>query len=370
MATLYKEYEPARNAFLALTDQIKQKSDQVSDQNLNIQLTSHEITTGLFMDILDIRPDKAKKLLCLTSGLHGIEGYAGNYVLQEFVDQFLPKLNLENTHVILVHAINPYGMKYKRKSNENSVDLNRNFNASFDTLPPNEGFKTNTPFFLPRKLKNNYLIENILFYIRTAKLYFTIPNEQFREAALLGQYEFPNGFYYGGSHMEKSTEILNQLYQNLISIPYSTRLFIDLHTGYGPKYQMSIVNSPNEKRPVSELEKAFNYPLIQNADGDDFYQINGDMINYINALVSDTDYATCFEFGTIGTSILDEMKSLRIMLEENSVHHMHKETDSIFKRIKKDFEKLYMPDEKKWLDKVITDFDQALKGILTHYEFM
>ncbi|MBF4693912.1 M14 family metallopeptidase [Fusibacter ferrireducens] len=366
MATFYKEYEPARKAFLAFTDQIK----QMTGQSLDVQLTSHEIIEGLFMDVLEIKPDKPQRLLCLTSGLHGIEGYAGNYVLQEFVDCFLPKLNLEDTHVILVHAINPYGMKYKRKSNENSVDLNRNFNASFDTLHSNEGFKTNASFFLPRKLKNPYLIENILFYIRTAKLYFTIPHEQFREAALLGQYEFPNGFYYGGDHMEKSTAILAQLYQKLVSFPYNKRLFIDLHTGYGPKYQMSIVNSPNEKRSVSELKKAFNYPLIQNANGDDFYQINGDMVNYINDFIQATDYATCFEFGTIGMSILDEIKSLRIMLEENSVHHMHRETDPIFKRIKKDFEQLYMPDEKKWLDKVITDFDQALKGILTHYKFI
>ena len=309
-------------------------------------------------------------MICLISGLHGIEGYVGNYVLQEFMDYFLPQLNLADTHVILVHAINPYGMKYKRKSNEDSIDLNRNFNASFETLPTNEGFKANAPFFLPKKLNYSYCIENLLFYVRTVQLYRHIPSEQFREAALLGQYDYPKGFYYGGSKMAKSTRILSELFKTLTKAPYETRIFIDLHTGYGPKYQMSIVNSPTEKRPASKLAKVFNYPLVQNADGDDFYQINGDMVNYINTLVKETDYATCFEFGTIGIRLLDEIKSLRIMLQENSVHHMHSDTDHIFKHIKKDFEKLYMPDEKKWLNKVILDFDQALQGILTHYKII
>lgn len=363
MNKFYRTYEETEEEFCNLCTSLKNKYD--------ISLNRYPIVEDLTLDILEFIPEKKEKLLCIMTGLHGIEAYVGDFLLKEFVDKQLENIDLKTTHVVIVHNINPYGMKYKRKVNENNIDLNRNFITDFTALPPNNGYNTNKKFFLPKKLSSSYTGECIKFYGKAIKLALTSSKKELKEATLIGQYEFKNGFFYGGKKPEKSTQIMMDLYDKLAKFGYKQSIYLDLHTGFGPKYQMSIINSPDETRSVEELKKIFNYPLIQNADGDDFYKINGDMINYLNTIINlDTDYATCFEFGTIGNALNDEIKSLRMMIQENSIYHFHNKDEEIFKRIKKDFEELYMPDEKKWLEKVVLDYNQGMNGILKHYNYI
>lgn len=363
MVEFYRTYEETKKEFYNLYVSLKDK--------YNISLNTYPIVEDLTLDIIEFIPERKEKLLCIMTGLHGIEGYVGDFLLREFVDKQLLDVDFKTTHVVMVHSINPYGMKYKRKVNENNVDLNRNFITDLTDRPHNHGYNINKKFFLPRKLSFSYTCEWIKFYIRTLKLVLSSSKKELKEATLIGQYEFENGFYYGGKKTEKSVQILVDLYNKFINYGYKKSIYIDIHTGFGPKYQMSIINSPDETRSVEQLRKMFNYPLIQNADGNDFYEINGDMINYLNTLINpDTDYATCFEFGTIGDNFTDEIKSLRMMIQENSAFHFHNNDEKIYKNIKRDFETLYMPSEIKWLEKVLLDFNQGMNGILKHYNYI
>ena len=75
------------------------------------------------------------------SGTHGIEGYLGSAIQLRFLHELFlqqeKQLRTNNVHapptkntpvkkVLLIHAINPYGMRHHRRTNENNVDLNRN----------------------------------------------------------------------------------------------------------------------------------------------------------------------------------------------------------------------------------------------------
>jgi predicted deacylase len=75
-----------------------------------------------------------QKRLILTTGLHGIEGYAGSGILQLFTDEFLPCIDPETTGIILIHPINLYGMKHWTRFNKNNVGLNRNFSSNLESL--------------------------------------------------------------------------------------------------------------------------------------------------------------------------------------------------------------------------------------------
>src|SRR5687768_663923 len=61
------------------------------------------------------------------SGLHGVEGFAGSAIQLQLLDN-LPELS-DNSALIIVHILNPFGMAWLRRVNENNVDLNRNFLA-------------------------------------------------------------------------------------------------------------------------------------------------------------------------------------------------------------------------------------------------
>lgn len=110
-------------------------------------------------------------------------------------------------------------------------------------------------------------------------------------------------YYYGGHKQATPTQIMVKMYRKMIEHPYTTRLFIDIHTGYGPKNQMNIVNDYLEMRSSEDLAGAFNYPFVQNANGDDFYQTHGDMTHYLARQLGENDYATCFEFGMMGVRL-------------------------------------------------------------------
>ncbi|MBN2797474.1 MAG: DUF2817 domain-containing protein [Clostridia bacterium] len=357
MTTFYTHYKDAKEAFLKLANQVPEHYEK--------QLTSHLITEDLSMDILDLKPKFYDKLLCLTTGLHGIEGYMGNYAIQLFFEALLDKC--QNTRIICIHSINPHGMKYYRKVNEENIDLNRNF--ILDNLrPENPSFEKAKDFFLPKPMKSISMMENIKFYKDVFQLLLKYDLSTFKEGALKGQYDYPEGFFYGGTSDAKSTTILKMFFKNLLDDPCEKRVFIDFHTGFGPKNQMSIVNSAFEKRTVETLKKQFHYPLIQKSDGEDFYAISGDMIDYLYHYLEPSDYAACFEFGTIGESLLSQMKSLRIMIQESCQHH--NPNPKLESHLLKEFQSLYMPNHEKWLKKARMDFLMGLSGILEYYDMM
>ena len=83
------------------------------------------------MDIAYLKGEReggTDDLVVHTSGVHGVEGYAGSAVQQALLrlHSATPPTNKLRTSLLLIHAVNPYGMAHYRRFNENNVDLNRN----------------------------------------------------------------------------------------------------------------------------------------------------------------------------------------------------------------------------------------------------
>src|SRR5688500_5108840 len=97
----------------------------------------------LVTDVINTPIDPTKATFVFMSGCHGIEGYLGSSIQK----RFLNRLNKEIAHsfnLIIVHALNPYGMAWYRRVNAKNIDLNRCFfldekrpvNSSFDAVLP------------------------------------------------------------------------------------------------------------------------------------------------------------------------------------------------------------------------------------------
>ena len=97
---------------------------------------------------------------------------------------------------------------------------------------------------------------------------------------------------------------------------YKEIVHLDMHTGYGPRDQMTMVTSPHEKRSAAEITARFGAPRVAAANPDEFYTMQGDMIDWEYQLVIkefpgiEFFAATC-EFGTYGDSTLQAARSLR-----------------------------------------------------------
>lgn len=68
----------------------------------------------------------ADNCLLLISGTHGIEGYAGAAIQVAWLKQFDRAILPPRTGIVVVHALNPWGMAWNRRENEDNVDVFRN----------------------------------------------------------------------------------------------------------------------------------------------------------------------------------------------------------------------------------------------------
>ena len=331
------------------------------------RLTSDEDLTidWIYSDAIESN----EKVLLFTTGEHGVEGYVGLAMLQRFIENYMPTLNPRSTGILLVHAINPWGMKHHRRGTSKNVDLNRTFiwNEGFDPTfnPDYDKIKS---FLSPASKIQNITISNVAYLVKIFWHIARMGMHNFRYALLLGQYRHPQGLYYGGTETPEETRTLMELYRKVFN-DYNQILHLDMHTGYGPRYQMSLVNSALDTNSSEYFVKRFNYPLVVAATADEFYAIRGDMIDYIYALQQNEFpqkklYATSFEFGTLGDTLYGLFQSPRVMIHENRAYWHGARNAKVMAWAKYGFEELFHPAAKDWREKAVKDADQAFKGIL------
>ena len=310
-----------------------------------------------------------QKGFILTTGEHGVEGYVGSAMMQLFIEKYLPRLDPRNTGILLLHAINPWGMKHHRRGNKDNIDLNRTFLYNIDHDPDfNPAYDRIAKFLNPGTKIQNLLFDDIDYTINLFWHIARMGMKNFRHALLLGQYRDPKGLYYGGKKRPEETQTLMTLYKQMMS-SYDQILHLDMHTGYGPRYQMSLVNSAYDKGSSEYFVKRFNYPLVVAATPDEFYAIRGDMIDYIytlrqNEFPNKRLYATSFEFGTLGDTMYGLFQSPRVMIHENRAYWYGTRNDNLLAKAKHGFEELFNPEAKDWKEKAVADGDQAFAGIL------
>ncbi|HET92029.1 MAG TPA: DUF2817 domain-containing protein [Chloroflexi bacterium] len=331
----------------------------------------------LTIDWIETPTGSRDRLLILTTGEHGIEGYVGSAVLQLFIDEFLPHLDPQTTGLLLIHAINPWGMKHRRRTNAANVDLNRNFLIAsptpYDTVA-NPDYGRLHAFLNPQGAVRRSPWRDLGFLLQLARHLVLTGPSRIRRATLLGQYRFPQSIYYGGPALQEETQVLINLYQQRIEA-YPRVLLMDMHTGYGPRYQMSLVNSPLEPTPSEELARRFAYPLVVKADPSEFYSMQGDMLDFVYTLIQKEYpdrhlYATSFEFGTLGDSLPATLRSLRTMIAENQLYWHGAQTQRVREDVARDFEDLFVPSEERWRVKALADARQAITGILRAERFI
>jgi hypothetical protein len=308
-----------------------------------------------------------QKLLILTTGLHGIEGYVGSGILQLFMQEFLPRLDPETTGIVLVHPINPYGMKHWTRVNKNNVDLNRNFSSDFEALKSvNPHYESLEYLLNPGRPLRNPLYEKAAFIGNVLRAIFKGVSF-IREAALMGQYRVHHGMYFGGSEQQEETRLLIKLFQDYI-VDYAKFVILDIHSGYGPRWQMTLVNPPSEKRTSNEIAMRYHVPRVVGTNPDEFYTIHGDMTDYLLALLEagapkHPYYIGAFEFGTYGDSFLETVHSLRTTLLENCLR-WHGGESGAQKWMEREYKELYLPTDLKWWEKAQADARQYLENIL------
>lgn len=184
----------------------------------------------LSLDVATLGDPAASGVLILISGTHGAEGFCGSGAQVGLLDDetFLRDVAAAGLRVVFVHALNPYGFSHLRRTNEDNIDLNRNF-RSFAVKPtPNAAYAAVHPFVVPATWPPPD--EDAL----TRQFIATHGLEALQAAIAGGQCEFPDGLFYGGVAPAWSNLVLRGVLRKEAS---SCRQlgWIDFHTGLGPR---------------------------------------------------------------------------------------------------------------------------------------
>ena len=158
--------------------------------------------------------EKNERILVFTTGEHGVEGYVGSAMMHMFIENHMPKLDPRTTGILLVHAINPWGMKNHRRGNKDNIDLNRTFmlDPHFDPAFNPEYNKIDS-FLNPKGTLDNTFANNLVYLFGLGLHVAKMGMRNFRFALLLGQYRNPQGLYYGGKEMPEETAAIMELYK-------------------------------------------------------------------------------------------------------------------------------------------------------------
>lgn len=362
------------NSYDEIRGHLKDRVSELQKDGVTVEVSEYAVDASddLYIDNIYLPSNNDKEnLIVLTTGVHGMEGYIGSVMLDVFFEEIYPTIDTDTTGILIVANVNPYGMKYMRRYNENNVDLNRNFILDWENfdLASNKDYPEVKEFLQPEGKIGNALWHEAGFYLSLVKQVIVNGADKVSDALLTGQYEYPNGVYYGGKGDEKSTTYLKGVFNDCLDGEYNNIVHIDIHSGYGPRYNMVVFNSVYDKMTEAETKKAFGYDYIIAYDSESFYATTGDTTDYFYRLAESKNsdknlFSTCFEFGTIGDSFVDSILSLKYTVDENRHHWYPSENKVASEVVRENYNELFYPTETQWREKTVADFKIATEGVL------
>ena len=211
----------------------------------------------LSIDVAYSGPDAPEATLVVSSGIHGVEGFAGSALQHQFLaHDFEPSSWPREVGILLIHAVNPYGFAALRRVNESNVDLNRNFVAHPEGHEANPGYAELHGVINPLDLEpetDALCLEQIrVFSEKHGRV-------RLQEVLTRGQYDWPEGVQFGGQRDEDSARALRDI------AAQETRgaehvLWIDLHTGLGSHGGLELISEYALGDPAYERSRAWFGP--------------------------------------------------------------------------------------------------------------
>lgn len=261
------------------------------------------------MDVGYRGPERPRRVLIVLSATHGVEGYCGSGIqigcLEEGVFAALPS----ETGVLLVHALNPFGFAWESRTNEDLVDVCRNFVDFTRALPENEASAALAPLLVPEQWEGpvreaadgalgRYLADRGL--VRATS------------DIAKGQYSHWNAPFYGGRAPAWANRNLLECVRAHMSPDVRQVACIDCHSGLGPSGygSMLIMHAPQSGAARRASEWWGERATFVRADDSAVYDVTGDVLDGLEAALPEVEFtAGCLEFGTL--PVQDMLEAVR-----------------------------------------------------------
>ncbi|UCF96951.1 MAG: M14 family metallopeptidase [Spirochaetaceae bacterium] len=308
----------------------------------------------LFTDLALLGPPNANTVLVLISGTHGVEGFAGSAVQTGLMREGIASKLKEDSSILMVHAINPFGFAHCRRANEDNIDLNRNFLDHSKPRPQNPQYDDLAEFIAPTSVLS---LSKVAVWPRLLWYKVTGRTEELQQAISGGQYSHPKGLFYGGRFETWSNETVRAIVHKYLSGAQRV-VVVDLHTGLGAYGDYEIIlQQPKESSTYRRAVAIWGWDKVRttynrNSDQDDpgtedrsfSAETSGPMKLAFPTLLPEAEVtAVTVDFGTTSA-----IKVFLAMRDENWLHYHGNPSNSRGKRIKAAFRQVFYPEDVDW----------------------
>lgn len=326
-------------------------------------------TRDLSVDVAIFGNRSANSAIVVSSGCHGVEGFFGSAIQLAWLQSLAENSRQLDRRCVLIHAINPYGFDCLRRFNEENVDLNRNFlvdasryqgsPADYPELDRLLNPKSPPPrleFFRLRSLLSIWeagrrATRSEPFRLRNVSRIWARGLQSIKAAVAGGQYEFPEGLFYGGKGPCRSTRIVQDHFESWIANANRV-VHIDLHSGLGQSadYKMLLIDA-EESTSYKWFASTFGENHVQPAEKADgvAYSASGIMGEWLKAKLSSRDYRfAAAEFGTY-----DVIRVLGAIRAENRAHFHGTAGSHAVQSAKAELLECFCPARPQWRQQVL-----------------
>ncbi len=242
------DYRGARLAFL---EAARTAGARITSHPLSARaMAGHELA----IDVARLGPEQAEALVVVSSGVHGVEGFAGSALQHLLLEETETRGGLpRGVALLLVHAVNPWGFDALRRVNEHNVDLNRNFLRHPQDHEERPDYEQLDPHINPQILDEEHdRLARAALAAFAARHGFV----RLQEVLSQGQSHRPEGLQYTGSEPEEGNLLLRRI-ASVATRGASRVVWIDVHTGLGPRGQLELITEEAPDHPVYARGRAW-----------------------------------------------------------------------------------------------------------------
>ncbi len=353
-----KNYNESRNKFLEFS-----KKSGANIDSLELKKVLGPQKEKLFIDISYFGKKDASKVFFHTSGIHGVEGFAGSAIQLSILKNKFIKLFPKDIAIVFIHIINPYGMAWLRRWNETNIDLNRNINSP--TFFKKE--KCSQVYCKLNELLNPYNVPfnwNLSFLFGGIKSRLWYSKQRLKTGIASGQNFFPKGLFYIGKELEQGPKIIITWLKNNFKNTKQI-LHIDVHTGLG-SYAYDTLLFDREMEEKYNFFKSMGDHVQRHIDPNYIaYNTSGICRNIFSSMAfpKATYYGFTQEFGTYSN-----FKVLKALRKENYYHNWEKV--NIKHDSKKELLEVFNPQDENWQNKIIYRGNIMFNKALQWFSFL
>ncbi len=193
---------------------------------------------ALATDIANWGSRGSKRVLIISSATHGVEGICGAGGQLALLASGLLRERPEDLAIVFVHALNPHGYAYLRRTTEDNIDLNRNFRDHGQPYPDDTAYAQVHSMMVPEDWDGparRSAEAQIEAYVATHG------RRQLQAAVCRGQYSFPDGLFFGGRHAAWSNHLFRRILREFAASAHHVGV-IDLHSGLGPRGTCELIS--------------------------------------------------------------------------------------------------------------------------------